>query len=87
MESKKLYRSNSNRMIAGVCGGLGKYFSIDPTILRIGVLIVTVATAIVPVIIIYAACALVIPLEPVQPSKEEISLPKDHIADVPKKES
>ena len=35
MEPKRLYRSNENRMIAGVCGGLGEYFGIDPTIIRV----------------------------------------------------
>jgi phage shock protein C len=34
-ESKKLYRSRANRMIGGICGGLGKFFSIDPTVVRI----------------------------------------------------
>lgn len=34
-EPKKLYRSANDRIIAGVCGGLGKYFSIDPVIFRI----------------------------------------------------
>lgn len=33
---KRLYRSESNRMIAGVAGGLGAYFDIDPTIVRLG---------------------------------------------------
>ena len=33
-ESKKLYRSRDNGMIAGVCGGLGKHLSIDPRLLR-----------------------------------------------------
>ncbi|HSW70450.1 MAG TPA: PspC domain-containing protein [Gammaproteobacteria bacterium] len=32
---KKLYRSKSDRMIAGVCGGLAEYFNIDPVIVRI----------------------------------------------------
>lgn len=32
---KKLYRSRDNRMIAGVCGGLGEYFEIDPTLIRL----------------------------------------------------
>lgn len=32
---KKLYRSRNNRWIAGVCGGLGEYLNIDPTIVRI----------------------------------------------------
>ena len=34
-EYRKLYRSRSERMIAGVCGGLGEYFGIDPTLVRL----------------------------------------------------
>ena len=33
---KKLYRSNTQKMIAGVCGGIGEYFEIDPTLVRLG---------------------------------------------------
>ena len=33
---KKLYRSNTNKMVAGVCGGIGEYFSVDPTLVRLG---------------------------------------------------
>ena len=36
---KKLYRSKTNRKIAGVCGGLGVYFNVDPTIFRVVFLI------------------------------------------------
>ncbi len=32
---KRLYRSRTEKMIAGVCGGLAEYFDIDPTIIRI----------------------------------------------------
>lgn len=32
---KQLYRSRDDRMVAGVCGGLGEYFNIDPTIIRL----------------------------------------------------
>jgi len=32
---KKLYRSQDERMIAGVCGGIGEYFDIDPTLIRL----------------------------------------------------
>lgn len=32
---KKLYRSREDRMIAGVCGGLGEYFEVDPTLIRL----------------------------------------------------
>jgi phage shock protein C len=33
--NKKLYRSRENRMIGGVCAGLGEFFGIDPTIVRL----------------------------------------------------
>ena len=32
---KQLYRSRKDRMIGGVCGGLGEYFGIDPTLVRV----------------------------------------------------
>ncbi len=32
---KKLYRSEENKMIAGVCGGIGEYFDVDPTLIRV----------------------------------------------------
>ena len=32
---KRLYKSNTNRVISGVCGGIGEYFGIDPIIMRI----------------------------------------------------
>ena len=38
---KKLYRSRDNRMIAGICGGLGEYFNMDPTLIRLAVVFLT----------------------------------------------
>jgi len=40
MEPKRLYRSRTNRWIAGVCGGIGEYLNIDPTIIRILAIII-----------------------------------------------
>lgn len=40
--SPTLHRSNINRVIAGVCGGIGEYFNIDPTIIRIFFILITV---------------------------------------------
>ena len=34
-QDKRLYKSNTNKVIGGVCGGLGEYFGIDPVIFRI----------------------------------------------------
>ena len=33
---KQLYKSNRNKKVAGVCGGIGEYFDIDPTLVRLG---------------------------------------------------
>ncbi|WP_347560284.1 PspC domain-containing protein [Clostridium sp. AM42-4] len=33
--NRKLYRSNTNKIICGVCGGLGEYLGVDPTIVRL----------------------------------------------------
>lgn len=38
---KKLYRSNSQRMVAGVCGGIAEYFDIDPTLVRLGFIVLS----------------------------------------------
>jgi phage shock protein PspC (stress-responsive transcriptional regulator) len=34
-ETKKLYRSTMNKQIAGICGGMGEYLNVDPTVMRI----------------------------------------------------
>ena len=33
---KKLYKSNRSKMLCGVCGGVGEFFNIDPTLVRLG---------------------------------------------------
>lgn len=33
---KRLYKSNTNRMLCGVCGGIAEYFHLDPTLIRLG---------------------------------------------------
>ncbi len=35
METKRVYRSRTDRMLGGVCGGLGKYLGLDPVLLRV----------------------------------------------------
>lgn len=43
-KSKKLYRSRKNRIFGGVCGGIGEYFNIDPTIVRLIWALLTIAS-------------------------------------------
>ena len=35
MEQKRLYKSSTNRVLCGVCGGIGEYFNVDPTVIRL----------------------------------------------------
>lgn len=58
---KKLYRSKTDRIIFGVCGGLGEYFEIDPLVIRILFLLLTVTGG--AGIILYLVLAVIIPSE------------------------
>ena len=59
--AKKLYRSQTDRKIWGVCGGLAKYFDIDPTIIRVLAIVSIFFTG--AGIIAYIVMAIVVPLE------------------------
>ena len=61
-ETRKLYRSRSNRQIAGVCGGLAEYFNMDATLLR--VLFVVLAVLGGSGIVLYLAMWIIVPDEP-----------------------
>jgi phage shock protein C len=61
-EIKRLYRSRTDRYIGGVCGGLGEYLSIDPTIIRIIYILFALTGG--SGIFIYLILLLVIPEEP-----------------------
>jgi phage shock protein PspC (stress-responsive transcriptional regulator) len=59
---QRLYRSNGDRMLAGVAGGIANYFDIDPTIVRLGWLLAAIPLPFIPAV--YVVCAMVIPREP-----------------------
>lgn len=60
--NKKLYRSNTNKILCGVCGGIGEYFDIDPTIIR---LIWAIVACSGTGLLVYFIAAVIIPTEPV----------------------
>jgi phage shock protein PspC (stress-responsive transcriptional regulator) len=60
-EVKRLERSNADRMLVGVAGGLGRYFDIHPAFFRVGFVVLTLLGG--SGIVIYAAAALVMPAE------------------------
>ena len=64
MEHKKLYRSNTNKVFAGVCGGLGEYFDLDPVVIRLFWLLIAIFSGIFPGVIAYIFAILLIPRKP-----------------------
>ncbi|MCK4496203.1 MAG: PspC domain-containing protein [Candidatus Aminicenantes bacterium] len=61
--AKKLFRSEKKKMMGGVCGGLGDYFDIDVSLVRLIFIALTLMTAILPMVIFYVIAWIVIPIE------------------------
>lgn len=60
---KRLYRSSDNRFFAGICGGLGEYFDVDPTVVRVVYVLLSLLTAFMGVLL-YIILLFVIPNRP-----------------------
>lgn len=58
---KKLYRSSTNKVVAGIIGGLGDYWDIDPVVLRLAFVFLILATGLVPGVLAYAIALLIVP--------------------------
>lgn len=65
MEPKRLYRSEKNKVFAGICGGLGEYLEVDPVALRLVWMLIVIFTGVVPGLIAYIIAILIIPRAPV----------------------
>lgn len=62
--NRRLYRSRTDRTLLGVCGGLGEYLGIDPVVVRLGWVAVTLFSAVAPGVLAYLAAWLIVPEEP-----------------------
>lgn len=62
--NKRLYRSRNDRILAGILGGLGDYFELDPVLLRLAFIILLVVTGVFPFAVIYVVAIFIVPLEP-----------------------
>ena len=60
---KRLYRSSDNRVFAGIRGGLGEYFDVDPTVVRVVYVLLSLLTAFMGVLL-YIILLFVIPNRP-----------------------
>ena len=59
--NKKLTRSVSDRMLCGVCGGIAEYLDVDPTVIRVAYVALSLFSAAFPGLILYIILALIIP--------------------------
>lgn len=57
--NKRLYKSYSNKMLCGVCGGIAEYFNLDPTLIRLGWVIFSLAGG--SGVLAYIIAAIIIP--------------------------
>jgi phage shock protein PspC (stress-responsive transcriptional regulator) len=67
--NKRLYRSRNNRMLAGVCGGLGEYFGVDATLIRI-LFVLLLLPGGAPGLLPYVILWIVMPEQPVSAGTE-----------------
>ena len=61
---KKLYRSSTNKVLGGVLAGIGEYFEIDPTVIRVLYVILSIFTTGFPGLLLYIILLLMIPQQP-----------------------
>lgn len=59
--TQRLTRSRHERVIAGVCGGLAEYFDVDPTMVRVVFVLISVLSAAFPGLLVYGIMWLVVP--------------------------
>ena len=58
---KRLYLSETDKKISGVCGGIAEFFNIDSSLIRLAWVLITILTGILPGLIAYLVAAIVIP--------------------------
>lgn len=61
MAKKRLFRSSKNKKVWGVLGGIGEYYNVDPTLLRLAWILIVVFTGLAPGIIAYILAAAIMP--------------------------
>ena len=79
VESKRLYRSRNERMVAGVAGGLAEYFKIDPTIVRLLFVFFTLTYG--SGFLAYLIMVLVIPEEPLDSPASVVEVDAEEVSE------
>ena len=66
----KIYLSDTDKKIAGVCGGVAQAFDLDSSLVRIAVIFLALITAVIPAVITYIIASLIIPPKPTNPNSK-----------------
>jgi phage shock protein C len=77
---RQLYRSRDQRMIGGICAGLGEYFNIDPTLIRLSFVFFSLIGFAGAMLIAYLVMLIVVPEEPLLTAS---STPTESVSDAP----
>ncbi|HDP95596.1 MAG TPA: PspC domain-containing protein [Candidatus Aminicenantes bacterium] len=72
---KRLYRSRKDRVISGICGGIGEYFNLDPVLVRVGAVLLVFTGGVG--LIAYIAGIFIIPEQPLDSEEETVSMHRE----------
>jgi len=61
---KRLFRSNTDKKLAGICGGLGEMLDVDPTVIRLVAVALAIITGVIPFLVGYVVAWLIVPPAP-----------------------
>jgi phage shock protein C len=67
---KRLYLSQTDKKIAGICGGIADYMDVDPTLVRLTAVVLAVITGFAPLVIGYLIAWIIIPVKPTEPPSQ-----------------
>lgn len=59
--TKRLFRSKNDSMLAGICGGIAEYFDLDPTLIRLAFIVLSILSVGFPGLLVYIILWIVIP--------------------------
>jgi len=65
-ERKRLTRSTKDKILGGVCGGIANYFALDPTLIRIGYILLSIFTILFSGVLAYFILWIIVPQEPAE---------------------
>jgi phage shock protein C len=66
---KRLYRSDTDKRLGGVCGGVGELLDVDPTIIRLITVVLAIATGFIPFLVGYVIAWIIVPVRPQGPAQ------------------